>query len=112
MLHVNYNAVLLLATLSVATPLSAAKDPTAPPTALSETTSPQAQAYTFALSMIISDGKQRKAIINESLVGVKDVINNAVVIAIKQDSVVLRQGDKTINLTLPYAEVRKDREHE
>ncbi len=110
MSHVNHKAVVLLTTLVLATPLLAAKDPTAPPSVINETRSPQ--AYTFSLSMIISDGKYRKAVVNESLVGVNDVINNAIVVAIKQDSVVLQQGDETINLTLPNAEVRKDREHE
>lgn len=63
----------------------------------------------LTLSMILDTGSRRRAIINDAVVELDDVIGDARLIAIRKESVVLRQAGKTIELSLPFAEIRRDR---
>lgn len=83
-----------------------AGDPTRPPSLGAGKAKPVYQA--LSLTMILRDSANMRAIINESVVGVTDVVAGARVIAIKEDSVVLRRAGQNITLRMPLAEVRKD----
>ncbi len=90
--------------------LQAASDPTRPPFMVKQ--SAKKTHKPLKLSMILSEGTQRKAIINESVVAESDSVEGATVIKINEDSVVVRRAGKNIKLTMPLAVVRKDGNHD
>ena len=95
---------LLVIGLVVALPANAVNDPTRPPFALKQTPSKHYDA--LRLSMILQEGNSRRAVINESVVGVSDSVAGAKVIKIGEDSVLLRRGGKQIKLTMSLEGVR------
>jgi hypothetical protein len=87
--------------------LLAANDPTRPPIFGPVKSKPVYNS--LVLTMILNDKNNKRAIINESIVAVSDVVANARVIAIYDESVILTRAGKKIVLRMPLADVRKDR---
>ena len=87
-------------------PALAAGDPTRPPLFSGAKTVTAYQP--LQLSMILNDGSNKRAIINESVVGVADTVANAKVLSIAEDSVVVSRGGQRITLRMPIAAVRKE----
>ena len=84
---------------------SALHDPTAPPTTVAKSTSPN--VFIYEVTMIVGRSDNRKAMVNEKFVGVNDTVDNAKIIAINSDSVVLRKDGKVIKAFMPGANVRR-----
>ena len=83
-----------------------AGDPTRPPDLV-----PAAQEIVHAplhLSMVLTEGERRRAVINGKLMAVSDWIGNARLVAIRDDSVVMRRAGHSIVLKLPLPAVRQD----
>lgn len=96
--------------LMVSAEAFSAGDPTRPPVFGGSKAKPEYQP--LKLSMILKDNKNMRAIINESVVGVSDVVAGARVTAIKDDYVVLNRAGQKITLQIPIADVRKDSNHD
>ncbi len=101
--------VVVLCTL-IFTVAEAASDPTRPP--FLSGVRANVAVESLKLSMILNDGQARRAVINESVVAVSDLVAGARVLAINEQSVELRRAGKTITLRMPMAGVRKDKTHE
>ena len=83
-----------------------AGDPTRPPDL-----APAAQEIVHAplhLSMVLTEGDRRRVVINGKLMAVSDWIGNARLVAIHDDSVVVRQAGKRIVLKLPLPAIRRE----
>ena len=81
--------------------VQAAVDPTRPPAMLIEQPT---QVYSpLNLNMILSDENGRRAVINEEIVSVSDTINQARVIAIDGEVVILVRQGKRIELRMPIS---------
>lgn len=102
--------IMLASVLASGVPALAASDPTRPPIFGGTKAKPVHQP--IKLSMILKDNNNMRAIINESVVGVSDVVAGAKVTAIKDDHVVLSRDGQRITLRMPLAEVRKDSSHD
>ncbi|MEE2733218.1 MAG: hypothetical protein VYA55_20535 [Pseudomonadota bacterium] len=98
--------LLMLAVLVGSVSAQAAGDPTRPPM-FSNTKTKTAYAP-LQLSMILNDGHHKRAIINESVVGVSDQVADAKVLSIAEDSVVVSRAGRRITLRMPMAAVRKE----
>ena len=82
-------------------PVQAAVDPTRPPMTVSVESR---QVLTpLNLSMILSDASGRRAVINETIVSVSDVIEQARVVAIHDGTVILERQGKKIELRMPLS---------
>ena len=97
---------LLLCLLLVQTLPVQAGDPTRPPfaeaaTPLQETSTP------LQLSMILREDGRRRAVINGQLLAVSEAVGNARVVAINEDYVVMAQGGRRFNLSLPITPVKQ-----
>lgn len=57
--------------------------------------------------MIVGSEKNRKAMVNEQFVGVNDTVDDAKIVVIKSDSVVLRKDGRLIETYMPGANVRR-----
>ena len=86
-------------------PVKALYDPTAPPTKVA--TKQSTQVYSYQVTMIVGSAKNRKAMVNEQFVGVNDTVDDAKIVAIKSDSVVLRKDGRLIETYMPGANVRR-----
>lgn len=96
---------IILMMFVVANSCFATGDPTRPPDfSIRPMTKTQ---ESLQLSMVLREGSQWRAVINEQVVGVNDTVNNAKVIRIENDQVTVVRMGKKIILKMPLADVRK-----
>ena len=97
---------LVMLLMSVWCVAALANDPTRPPNLAPVAT--ELVHEPLRLSLVLSEGERRTAVVNGKVLAVSDWIGSAQVLAIRDDQVLMRRAGQRFVLRLPVAAIKKD----